>query len=124
MRHLPFVLFAVCTTAVSAQDWSIRPGDRLLTRIEVDALTAGRTLVFYDDGQSKYSHGGSYSYTYASGQTAFGQYRIEPDGTVCISYRNGFARCDRYVENGARIVLLTEGGERFPLRPPSDPEKR
>lgn len=108
---LPFPAFA--------EGWPLRSGDRALTHAEVRALTEGQTLVFYDDGQSKFSAGGAYSYTYASGEAAYGRYRVEADGTVCIEYRNGFARCDLYVESGARIVMLTEKGERYPLRPRS-----
>jgi hypothetical protein len=63
-----------------------------------------------------FSAGGAYSYTYASGDSAFGRFEIGEDGTVCIAFRNGFTRCDRYVENGSRIVMLTQKGERFPLR--------
>ncbi len=111
-------MFFVIATPVVAADWAIRDNDQPLTREEVDALTAGQTLVFYDEGRSMYSVGGAYSYTYASGESAFGQYTIADDGTVCIFYRNGFRRCDRYVRNGNRIVLLTENGLRFPIRPP------
>lgn len=100
-----------------AEDWAFREGDRALSRDEVDRLTAGQTIVFYDDGRSKYSVGGAYSYTYASGESAFGRYDIADDGTVCIAYRNGFSRCDRYVESAGRIVLLTQSGLRFPIRP-------
>ncbi|MGZ2259140.1 hypothetical protein [Roseobacter sp. A03A-229] len=114
-----FLLCALCLgpAAAVAQDWALRAEDRLLTRDEVAVLTEGQTLVFYDDGQSKFSAGGAYSYTYASGESAFGRYRVEADGTVCIAYRNGFGRCDRYVESGSRIVMLTEKGERYPIRP-------
>ena len=106
----------VLPLAVSAE-WALRDSDRILTRTEVEDLTAGNTLVFYDDGRSTYGAEGAYSYTYASGASAVGRYRIEDDGTVCIRYPNGFGRCDRYVENGSRIVLLTEKGLRFPVRP-------
>lgn len=82
------------------------------------ALIDGQTLTFFDDGQSKFSAGGAYSYTYANGGgTAFGAYEVGEDGTVCIAFRNGFGRCDRYVESGGRVVMLTEKGERFPVRP-------
>lgn len=102
-------------TVLPAQEWALRESDRLLDAGQVRALTEGRTLEFHDRGRSKYSHGGAYSYTYASGLSAFGQYRVEADGTVCVTYRNGAGRCDRYVQNGDRIVLLTERGERFPV---------
>ena len=100
-----------------AQDWNLRTTDRVLPRAEVLDLIDGQTLVFFDDGQSKFSIGGAYSYTYANGGgTAFGRYEIGDDGTVCIAFRNGFGRCDRYVAAGARIVMLTQKGERFPIR--------
>lgn len=112
-----FFLLVFCAAAFPAwANWALNAQDRILTREEVTALVAGHTVVFYDDGRSKYSVGGSYSYTYASGESAFGQYSIAPDGTVCVIYRNGFDRCDRYVESGGRIVLLTQKGLRFPVR--------
>ncbi|AVL54053.1 hypothetical protein CEP88_16595 [Roseobacter denitrificans] len=117
MRTLIGLFFGLVAFPAVAADWALNETDRILDRHEVDALTAGQTLVFYDDGQSKYSVGGAYSYTYASGESAFGRYEIEEDGTVCISYRNGFSRCDRYVQSGERIILLTEKGLRFPVRP-------
>ena len=113
---IAFLAFAA--GSATAKDWSVRHADRLLTKPEVEHLTAGRTLMFYDDGQSKFSVGGAYSYTYAQGGTAFGHFEIKENGTVCISFRNGFARCDRYVEAAGRIVMLTAKGERFPVRPP------
>lgn len=117
MKYLLCLFFAFVAVPVLAAEWALNETDRILNRDEVDGLTAGQTLVFYDDGQSKYSVGGAYSYTYASGESAFGRYRIEADGTVCIQYRNGFSRCDRYVQSGERIILLTGKGLRFPVRP-------
>ncbi|MEO0699923.1 MAG: hypothetical protein AAFY81_09460 [Pseudomonadota bacterium] len=111
--------FLLCLTSVPAfaQEWNLRGSDRALPRAEVVALIEGQTLVFFDDGQSKFSTGGAYSYTYANGGgTAYGRYEVGADGTVCIAFRNGFGRCDRYVESAARIVMLTQKGERFPLR--------
>ena len=117
MRLLLIGLLTYIGNDAAAEGWALRDADRVLSRAEVEDLTAGRTITFYDDGESKYSVGGSYSYTYASGQSAFGRFEIQADGTVCITYRNGFGRCDRYVQSGARIVLLTENGLRFPVRP-------
>ena len=117
MRCLATTFLITLAAPLWAQDWAVRDTDRALSRAEVETLTTGQTVTFYDDGQSKYSAGGAYSYTYASGETAYGRYTISEDGTVCIQYRNGFSRCDRYVQAGERIVLLTENGLRFPIRP-------
>ncbi|WP_299048218.1 hypothetical protein [uncultured Tateyamaria sp.] len=112
------LLLGLLATPTFANDWAVRRGDAPLDRGAVTALIEGRTLTFFDDGQSRFSVGGAYSYTYANGGgTAFGRYEVGADGTVCIAFRNGFGRCDRYVENGGRVVMLTEKGERFPIRP-------
>jgi len=106
----------VAASPALAADWPTKAGDVPLTPEELDAL-AGRTLTFYDDGQSKFSAGGAYSYTYASGESAFGTYSIAEDGSVCIAYRNGFSRCDLYVRSGERLILIDEKGDRYPVRP-------
>lgn len=111
------ILALLAPTALLAQDWATRTGDDPFGQAEVAAYISGNTLTFFDDGQSKFSVGGAYSYTYANGGgTAFGSYDIAEDGTVCIAFRNGFSRCDRYVRNGNRVVMLTQKGERFPIR--------
>lgn len=117
MKLMFCLLVFALTAPMAVAEWAFKSSDRPLSQSEVDDLTAGQTIVFYDDGESKYSVGGAYSYTYASGESAFGHYTIAEDGTVCVTYRNGFSRCDRYVRSGNRIVLLTEKGLRFPVRP-------
>lgn len=74
-------------------------------------------MAFYAGGWSRYSVGGAYSYTYASGASAFGTFDIGEDGTICVAYRNGRARCDRFVRSHGRLVMLTADGQRFPVRP-------
>ncbi len=110
-----FTLAFLAANPLWAAEWPTKPGDVPLTPEELEAL-AGRTLTFYDDGQSKYSAGGAYSYTYASGESAFGTYSIAGDGSVCIAYRNGFSRCDLYVRSGERLILIDEKGDRYPVR--------
>lgn len=113
---LPLILLA--TAASSQTQLPVRSGETALTRAEVVELTSDTTLTFFDNGQSKFSTGGAYSYTYANdGGTAFGAFRIEDDGVVCIDYRNGRTRCDRYVRSRDRILLVTETGDRYPIRP-------
>ena len=114
IRYLLFALLSA--SPLSAAEWALKPGDVPLTFEELNGL-AGRTLTFFDDGRSKYSAGGAYSYTYASGDAAFGTYSIAEDGSVCIAYRNGFSRCDLYVRSGERLVLIDEKGDRYPVRP-------
>ncbi len=109
---------SICLAApASAQDWNLRDGDVALSPAEIASRVVGHTLVFYDDGESKFSAGGSYSYTYRGGGTAFGTFEVGADGMICISYQNGWSRCDKYILNGERLVLLTEEGDRFPIRP-------
>ncbi len=101
----------------------MRDGDVPLTQAELGALE-GRVLTFYDDGQSLYSAGGAYSYTYAAdngGGTAFGTFAVAADGSICTDFRNGFRRCDLFVHSSGRLVLINEKGERYPVRPePND----
>ncbi len=120
MKVIRFTIFAIVSAAPAvAGEWLLRPGDVPLNNAELADL-AGQTLTFYDDGKSSYSAGGSYSYTYSAangGGTAFGIYRIAPDGSVCTDFRNGLSRCDLYVRSGDRLILIDEKGERYPVRP-------
>lgn len=122
MRRLFLILGLVgLTTPAVAQDWALRATDDRFADAEglVDAMT-GRTLTFYDDGQSKFSAGGAYSYTYSSangGGSQFGTWSAGAEGIICIAYRNGLSRCDMYVRADGRFVVLTEDGGRYPVRP-------
>lgn len=110
------VLALVASTA-TAQDWNLRATDQVLDAEALGLIADGGALTYYDDGVSLFSAGGAYSYTYANnGGTAFGRFRVEGDGQICIDYRNGFSRCDMYVRNGGRLILLTEDGERYPIK--------
>lgn len=116
MRISLFVLCLMAGTA-QAQDWNLRDDDAILTPEEISAEIVGATLTFYDNGQSKFEADGSYSYTYHQGGTAYGEFEIGENGQICIAYQNGWSRCDTYVRNGDRLVVLTEKGERYPVRP-------
>jgi len=94
----------------------MRDGDRVLEKEALTERLVGRSITFYDNGQSNFEPDGGYSYTYYQGGTAFGQFEIGDDGVVCIDFANGFSRCDRYVENDGRFILLTADGYRFPIR--------
>lgn len=112
------LIFCLFAQSAAAQDWALRAGDAPLDRSQLQALSDGASVTFIDDGTSKYSAGGAYSYTYAGdGGTAFGVFHVDDAGRVCVDYRNGFSRCDLFVRSAAHgLVLLTEKGERFPVR--------
>mgnify|MGYP003624552439 FL=1 len=104
-------------TCVLADGFDLLEGDTALTRDQVIGITEGKILTFYEGGQSRYSVGGAYSYSYQSGATEFGHFEVRSEGDVCIMFTNGRARCDRFVRSHGRLVLLTEDGGRFPVRP-------
>nr|WP_291735159.1 hypothetical protein [Leisingera sp. F5] len=116
-RIMPLFLSLMAGSAL-AGDWPLRPGDTALAQDELDALS-GRSFRFFDGGESLYGSDGAYAYTYSAengGGTAWGTYRIAADGSVCVEFANGLGRCDLYVRNGSRVILITEKGERFPVR--------
>lgn len=115
-----FLCFLVALPSLAtAAGWNLREGDRPFDNAELAALP-GQSYRFYDDGRSDYGNEGNYSYTYSAangGGTAWGHYHIAEDGSVCVTFENGRSRCDLYVRNEGRIVLITETGERYPVRP-------
>ena len=116
-QFLAFLL--LLATPASAQNYETRSTDTLLNAAAVSAIILGRDLEFFDGGVSRYSPGGSYSWTYAEnngGGNWFGTHQISADGTVCIDFRTLRSRCDMFVEAGDRLILLTEDGQRFPVR--------
>lgn len=115
MRHILFLLFF--PFAAFAEGFPLLSGDQALSRDEVVEMTSGPVVEFYEGGQSRYSVGGAYSYTYQGGGTAFGQFEVGPDGVICIIFNNGRGRCDRFVRSHGRVVMITETGDRFPIRP-------
>lgn len=115
MRYL--IALLLLPSSVLADDFRLLKGDAALSRAEVIAMTQRPVVEFYEGGQSRYSAGGSYSYTYAEGGTSFGSFQVAEDGTICITYRNSNSRCDRFVHSHGRLVMLTEDGQRFAIRP-------
>lgn len=110
-------LMALMASPVAADGWNLRDGDRVLDPDAIALIADGGALTYFDDGISLFSAGGAYSYTYANnGGTAFGRFSVQSDGVICIEYRNTFSRCDKYVRNAGRLVLLTEDGERYPVK--------
>ena len=114
--RLALFLFLLPMSAL-AVEFPLLKDDRVLSRDELFALTERDVVEFYEGGQSRYAADGSYNYTYQSGGTAFGDYEVGADGIICIVFDNGFDRCDRFVQSHGRIVMITESGDRYPIRP-------
>lgn len=116
-----FVIYALLLSAgaAQAQEFNPRSTDLVLDADSMADRVVGRTHEFFDGGVSFFSVSGTYTYTYDGGRRAYGQYELQDSGAggvVCSSFDNGFSRCDMYVDDGTRLVLLTEDGTRFPVR--------
>jgi hypothetical protein len=69
---------------------------------------------FYNDGRY------TYAYDMGDGGYAYGYFEVADDSTVCIDFVNGLSRCDAFVENAGRLILITDDGDRFPIREERD----
>ncbi|MCU9846985.1 hypothetical protein OEZ60_03120 [Defluviimonas sp. WL0024] len=117
MRPLLILAAFGLAQPASAEGWAMKPGDEVFTPDGIAAFVAGTEIRFYDGGRSEYGADGSYAYVYDGGDRAEGRYRIEDDGSVCVEFLNGWSRCDLYVRNGGRVLLIDEKGDRYPLKP-------
>ena len=126
MRSLIPVLIALApslaTLPAAAQSVDTRPGDMVIPAPELDTRLRGRELIFFDDGVSHFYNDGRYTFAHdlGTGGYAYGWFEVTADSTVCISFVNGAARCDAYLENGGRLILVTSVGDRFPVREARD----
>ena len=118
--RLMFAAVLMCLALpVVAQEFAVRDSDRVLDADGMAADVVGRTHEFFDGGVSFFSVSWTYTYTYSDGGRAYGRYALKDDGqdgVVCSDFDNGFSRCDKYVHDGTRLVLLTEDGNRFPVK--------
>lgn len=79
-------------------------------------VLAGTTLEFHDDSRARYGAAGDYAYRYRPDDPPFrGTWETE-GSAVCVTFDNGFDRCDTIVRAEGRLVLITADGLRFPVR--------
>jgi len=118
---LALLMLSPAVTPVAAQTdrFAIQSGDQRFDRESIVSRLTGKTLTFYDNGKSRYYEDGRYSYTYFGDEreSAGGYWTVRDDGVVCVSFITGHARCDMFVQNGPRLILLDEKGDRYPVRP-------
>ncbi len=111
------LLFSSFSSELLAEEWNLRPGELQLNYEQVTELTTNRTLNFFNNGQSKYSVGGAYSHSFPDeGGTQFGVFDVRRDGRVCVNFRNGENRCNLYLKSHGLLLMLTEEGDRFPVK--------
>ncbi|OYX45382.1 MAG: hypothetical protein B7Z02_02135 [Rhodobacterales bacterium 32-67-9] len=116
MKRLAALLVLAFAQTALAGDWSMRAGDEPLSGAALEALLGLPLVRFHDGGRSEYGPGDSYAYVYSNEDRAEGRYRVEADGSVCVDFVNGFSRCDLYVRNGGRVLLIDRKGDRYPVR--------
>ena len=117
MRKLSFISFGILVALPSFAQDGVRSSDTILTRDQMTALLTGQLVEFFDGSKSSYSADGIYDYTYTDGGPVWsGQFEVFDDSLVCVDFDNGSTRCDRFVKDGDRVVLITEDGTRFPVR--------
>jgi hypothetical protein len=121
MRTLA-LLSVLLPGASLAQTLDTRDGDSLIVAADLDTRLRGQEIIFFDDGVSHYYNDGRYTYAYDMGEGgyAYGYFRVSADSTVCIDFVNGLSRCDAFVENDGRLILITRDGDRFPIREERD----
>ena len=95
----------------------LRDDDRVYGRAELREMLSGHAVEFFDGSVSRYRADGAYSYKYTETDRPWlGVYEVLDGGRVCVDYANGSRRCDTFVGDGARLVLIIDDGTRFPVR--------
>lgn len=115
MRLIAMILTLLPSAALA--DWAMRGGDTVFDAAALMARLDGQEVAFYDGGRSVYGPGDAYAYVYSDGRPVPGTYALRADGAVCVEFENGWSRCDLYVSNKGRMYLITEEGDRFPVKP-------
>lgn len=117
LRQAAAMILAVLALPAMAESWAMKQGDVRFTASQIADFIAQNDVRFYDGGRSDYGADGAYAYVYDGGDRAEGRFRIEADGSVCVDFDNGWSRCDLYVRNGDRVLLIDRKGNRYPLKP-------
>ncbi|MEP0563229.1 MAG: hypothetical protein ABJC64_02435, partial [Paracoccaceae bacterium] len=91
--------------------------DLILDQAGMSTLLSGKIVTFFDGSKSTYAADGTYGYTYTDdGPIWRGDYTLEDNSRVCVVFENGEQRCDMFVIDGERAILITRDGTRFPVR--------
>ncbi len=112
---IALVAVSIQTSAVAAQ--GVQDDDARFSASGLSDAIAGQTLEFFDGSLASYADSAAYEYRYRPDEPPFvGKWRATDESEVCVTFNNGFSRCDVIVRSGDRLVLITEDGLRFPVR--------
>lgn len=87
-----------------------------LSRDELLQLISGKTVGLGIGGSSIYGTDGRYKFMFGDGRVNEGNYYVG-DGTICVRFDNGHARCDKIEKVGTAYFLTDHKGEQFPFEP-------
>lgn len=94
-----------------------RDTDVLLSKAELAQMLTGQELEYFTGGFATYDAEMRHTYRYeAQGERVAGDYTLTDQSTVCVTFDNGWERCDLMVKAGERLVTIVENGERYPVR--------
>ena len=115
MRNLTIIVAMLATQAAAQQ--GMKETDQTFEQAELTALLVDHAVEFFDGSVSRYRGDGAYSYKYQENDRPWlGIWRVNTDSQVCVAFDNGSSRCDTFVSDGTRMVLVIENGMRFPVR--------
>ena len=116
MRSI-LLLFLSASAVIAQSSAGLRSSDTILTASQLAAELSGKVLHFYDGGAATFAADGQYSYQYdGSDEKWTGAYVLNAESEACVEFENGFTRCDLYIKDGDRLILITAEGVRFPIK--------
>lgn len=106
-----------------AQDFAPRDTDTLPTAQTLAATILDHDLEYFDGGVSRYNTDGTYTWTYNpdNGGGVWYGHHVITDNVVCVTFVTGVERCDMFVTADDRLTVLTQDGDRFPIRTIHEP---
>lgn len=95
----------------------MRAEDRILPAAELADLLSDHAVEFFDGSISRFRGDGAYSYKYSETDRPWlGTWQVTEDSRVCVAFENGSNRCDTFISDGSRMVMIIADGTRFPIR--------
>lgn len=102
------LLLATPTLTSTAYAASLVSGSKL------KQLLNGKTTRFQSGSRAIYNADGTYRFR-GGGNNSRGQWSVT-GSKVCVTFTNGFRRCDQYLKDGDSYVLRDANGNEYPVR--------